>query len=420
MRRPRCARVRSCVTWAGLAVAAAAPAARAEVLAGEVIEARGRWTADGSRIVTDAVLRTPGGDVVVSQLGGTADGLGMRTFPGAPILAPGMRVAVRAHAALDARLRPSLVLDAVDDVVAPPGATPYFVRTGPTKGGHALYWESGCAFLTVDSAGTKEIAGDAEFGLVDEVLRAWNDGVARCSYMNVVSSGTAAVEVGRDRVNVLKFRDGSWCRPAVDGDPARCYPPSTAGLTTVVFVDDAGSDRDGAIVDADIELNGVDFAISAGGQTLGSAPCLSDLRNTLTHELGHLLGLEHTCLAGGDPARVDGAGQPVPACGATTTPAIVDATMYNYQDCGETKKQTLEPDDVAGVCAAYPLARDPGTCSPAGADGGGCCSASAGDGPLGGLALAALTLLAGGATSRGRRGGRRAARPASAPPRGGR
>src|SRR5439155_19993785 len=126
-------------------------------------------------------------------------------------------------------------------------------------------------------------------------------------------------------------------RPATQGDPELRYAPAAAGITTVAYVDDASSSRDGALVDADIELNGVNFAIAVNGQTLSSQSCLSELQNTLTHELGHMHGLEHPCLSPGDPSRVDGNGNPVPQCSLTTDPAILDATMYNYQDCGETK-----------------------------------------------------------------------------------
>jgi hypothetical protein len=97
--------------------------------------------------------------------------------------------------------------------------------------------------------------------------------------------------------------------------------------------------RDGAIVDADIEINGVNFSISVNGVTLGVTGCDAELANTLTHELGHLHGLEHTCLATGDPQRVDGNGSAVPSCSdQNLPPAITEATMYPFQDCGETKK----------------------------------------------------------------------------------
>ena len=122
-----------------------------------------------------------------------------------------------------------------------------------------------------------------------------------------------------------------------------------------------------------------------------------ELANTLTHELGHLHGLEHPCLASGDPQRVDDQGRPVPQCSSTTDPKILDATMYNFQDCGETKKESLSSDDIQGICAVYPTAKDPGTCEQVGSGGSGCCSASDGPGAagtgVGAGALAALTVL---------------------------
>lgn len=360
----------------------------AMALSGNVVETHSSWTSDGSRIVTEATVDTPDGPVVVSQLGGTVDGLTMRTFPGPEILQPGMRVALDAHEGLDLSQQTHVVVDGVKVLAYPEG----FVRTGPTKAGHYLYWESGCVFVTVDDAGTKEIAGDGEFAVVDAAIDTWNSGTASCSYLTVMNQGRKAMEVGKDRVNVIKFRDQSWCRPAVGNDPARCYDHSAAGITTATYVDDASSARDGAIVDADIELNGVDFSISVDGTTLGTEPCMAELQNTLTHELGHLHGLEHTCTVPGDPMRYDGNGDQVPSCSsAMADPAITEPTMYNFQDCGETKKETLEQDDIDAICAIYPAAKDPGTCEPVAASAG-CCSA--GGGPAGPAALLGVVLVA--------------------------
>lgn len=383
-------RVLALVFLAAPSLASAAPAdtaiGTAMTVEGMVGATSAKWVGDNDRIVTEAVVHTSAGDVVVSQLGGHVDGLTMRQFPGPEPLVPGMRVAVSAHRAQDLEQRTHVLVDDVRVLAYPAG----FVRTGPTKAGAYLYWESGCVYVTVDAEGTKEIPGDTEFALVDQAIAAWNDGIASCSYMNIVNEGTKALEVGRDNVNLIKFRDAAWCRPAVKNDPARCYAEAAAGLTTAVYVDDGTSDRDGAIVDADVELNGKYFAISNGGTTLGSASCQADLLNTLTHELGHLLGLEHPCLAPGDPARVDGSGNPVPLCGQTTSAAVIEATMYNYQDCGETKKASLEQDDISGVCSIYPKADDPGTCEPV-STGSGCCSA-AGDStpPVTGILLVCI------------------------------
>jgi hypothetical protein len=366
-----------------LAVVAAAPPR----VTGQITGTHSRWIADGSRIVTEATVQADDGTtLVVSQLGGTVDGLTMRVFHGAEPLVPGMRVTVATREAHDLSQRMHLVVDDVKVLAMPPG----YVRTGPTVAGKYLYWESGCVFLTIDSAGSKSVPGEAEFTAVEASIETWNAAAAGCSYMNLVNEGRRAVEVGRDNVNIIKFRDVSWCRPATKDDPARCHPESAAAITTATYVDDSSSSRDGAIVDADIEINGVHFAVAVDDQTTSSEPCLADVRNTLTHELGHLLGIEHTCLAATDPSdRVDHLGRPVPRCSATSDPMIINATMYNFQECGETKKATLEADDVAAVCGIYPVASDPGTCAPVGTTSG-CCQAG---GPGGSLVLSALVGL---------------------------
>lgn len=356
----------------GLALVASPAAARtAPGIEGVVTQSTSRWTADGSRIVTEATIATASGDVKVSQLGGTVDGLTMRTLPGPAILQPGMKVAVDAHAAVDLSARSSLVVDEVEVV----GGFE-FVRTGPTKGGKSLFWKSGCVQITVDSAGTTELPAAQEAEIITATVANWNTGIASCSYMNLVELPPKEVEVGRDYVNIIKFRDTSWCRPAVGDDPARCYASAAAGLTTVVYVDDPTSDRDGEIVDADVELNGVNFDIIGNGVRRDGGQTDSDLANTLTHELGHLLGLEHTCLVGGDPPRVDNAGNNVPSCTAPLLPpAVTEATMFAFQSDGETKKASLSPDDLDSMCAIYPIADDPKTCGSADSPSDGCCSA---------------------------------------------
>lgn len=356
---------------------------------GLVVEATARWTEDEDRIVTEARVRTADGtEVTVSQLGGTADGLTMRQFPGPEPLVTGMRVAIAAHDDTDLDHRAHLVVDDVRVIAMPEG----FVRTGPTKGGHSLYWESGCVFVVIDADGTKELPGETEFPLIDQAIETWNTAGATCSYLQIKKGATVQHEVGKDYTNVIKFRDSSWCRPKIKSDAARCYSEAAAGITTAVFVDDPKSARDGAIVDADIEINGANFAISNNGTTLGVQPCKAELLNTLTHELGHLVGLEHTCRVMGDPERVDNLMRPVPLCTQTSDPKIIDATMYPFQDCEETKMESLSPDEVDFLCKVYPKADDPGTCAEVEPSKPGCGCASS-EPPAGGLALGALTTV---------------------------
>ena len=358
---------------AGFAAISTTANAAPITISGNVSGVSSHWTADGSRIVTEATVTTATGDVVVSQLGGSVDGIAMRTMPGPPLLANGMLVTVTAHPDVDLSQQSYIVVDDVQPL-DPIGAP--FVRTGPTAAGHYLYWESGCIFVTPDSAGTTEVANGAEFPIIDMAIATWNTDTASCSYMNMKDAGSKPEEVGADYTNVIKFRDTSWCRPAVDDDPARCYNAAAAGITTATYINDGTNPRDGAIVDADVEINGVNFAISIDGVSSGPASCQAELLNTLTHELGHVHGLEHTCLAPGDPPRIDNLGNAVPECADTSDPEILLATMYNYQNCGETIKETLEDDDINAICTVYPTAKDPDTCVAAAPASSGCCSAN--------------------------------------------
>jgi hypothetical protein len=337
----------------------------------DVVRTEGHWTGDHSRIITVATLRTIDGQTIeVSQLGGHADGYTQVVWHDQVALEDGMRVRIAAHPDGAA-----WVADEVIDMAT--GSAIPSVRTTTRKSGAPLYWAKSCALILRAAEGTSGIAGDGEQQVILDSLEVWNTAIASCSYMNLVDAGAVTQEVGRDFKNLIKFRDDTWCRPAVDGDPERCFNGQAAGVTTVTFVDEPTDERDGEIVDADIELNNVTFKITVNGQGSGSASCAADLKNTLVHELGHLLGLEHTCRSGNEPERVDHNGDPVPLCTSTSDPVITEATMYPFQACGETKKASLEPDDLQALCMSHPKAEDPGECGPPDdLSGGGCCSAS--------------------------------------------
>jgi hypothetical protein len=388
------------------------------VIEGDVVAAHSYWTEDRSRIVTEASIHTADGrDLTVSQLGGSVDGIGMIQMPGPEILAPGMRVAVAAHGDVDLALREHIVLDSVKVMAYPAG----FVRTGPTLGGNPLHWESSCVHVTVDAAGTSALPGAAEFPVIDAAIATWNDSTSSCSSMKVTSLEREALEVGNDGVNLIKIRDTTWGRPAVGNDPARMYSPAAAGLTVATYVDvckdketmgckasclDASgrcrttSAHDGAILDADIEINDVNFAVAVHGISNTSGLCIAELQNTLTHELGHLHGLEHPCLASGDPPRVDDMGNPVPDCltvqanrSLPENMRILEATMYNFQDCGETSKEVLSDDDIQSMCVIYPASAPLACEAPGSSAGGGCCSASGDRTPEGALLLSGAVAL---------------------------
>jgi hypothetical protein len=152
---------------------------------------------------------------------------------------------------------------------------------------------------------------------------------------------------------------------------------NTLALTTVTYNPDTGE-----IYDADMEVNTAEYKIVASDVPKADE---YDLRSILTHEAGHFYGLAHA--------------------------PDVEATMYASYDGGETKKRDLAPDDVCGICAAYPPVRT-ATCDttphngfasacgtpPAPKSSSGChcnvvSSDSNGDGSLAALAFALLAVV---------------------------
>ncbi len=95
----------------------------------------------------------------------------------------------------------------------------------------------------------------------------------------------------------------------------------------------------GEIFDADIELNEElnEFVICPALGCTGITTDTADLENTLTHEMGHYLGVAHT-------------------------PDDEDATMFASANPGEVLKRDLRPDDEAAICNIYPPGTLPEAC----------------------------------------------------------
>jgi hypothetical protein len=145
--------------------------------------------------------------------------------------------------------------------------------------------------------------------------------------------------------HVVIFLDQGW--PHND-------PTNTLALTTLTFGSESGH-----IYSANIEINSAQHTLSTSA---AATPGVFSLEAILTHEAGHFVGLAHSQLN--------------------------TAVMYAFY---QNESIALTPDDVAGVCAAYPP-------EPAGQSGKGCSCAMAGRGPahtgLAAVAMGALGIAA--------------------------
>jgi hypothetical protein len=166
--------------------------------------------------------------------------------------------------------------------------------------------------------------------------------------LRITSTQEPSAPVLLDGVSRMTFRRESWCKePQVPGEP--CYDPLALAVTSVF-----ARKNDGEILDADVELNAVTFKWSDLTRNPGDVGNVQDLQNTLTHEFGHLIGLDHTCfIAGTRPGAVDDRGQPVPSCGHASD-EVKATTMFAAVIPGDLDRRSLSPDDMRAVCAVYP------------------------------------------------------------------
>ncbi|MBI5496324.1 MAG: matrixin family metalloprotease [Deltaproteobacteria bacterium] len=222
------------------------------------------------------------------------------------------------------------------------GSASAYKCTEVPAGGWTLWWAPREVTVLQHVRCSSDLADRAAcHAAITRSMASWTD-VACTDFTFIDGGDTEDERAGYDwrhpeaNRNTIVFREGD---PA---DPWDTWPHQAGALaiTTVTF-----NSRSGRILDADIEVNAVP---RTGGRRYTWAICpddgsgcggANDVENTITHELGHVLGLDH--------------------------PAVPDATMYASAQPGETKKRTLDTDDENGVCAIYPPGQAATPCVPA-------------------------------------------------------
>jgi hypothetical protein len=210
-----------------------------------------------------------------------------------------------------------------------------FLCTRAGTDGPSLAWQVREFEMRPHDAGGAEISPAELADALDLAVAEWTS--AACSDL-VVTTGpaTSTDRVGFDwaagrgsppNENIVVFRDdasdvGQWL-----------HSGTAVAITTVSF-----ELATGEIMDADIELNDGAFVFTACD--LACQP-IHDLQNTLTHEVGHALGLDHP------PSNQTGA---------------AEATMFASTNPGDLQKRDLADNDLEGLCTIYPAGEPDGEC----------------------------------------------------------
>jgi hypothetical protein len=190
---------------------------------------------------------------------------------------------------------------------------PAHVRLVNPSNGMSLYWTNPASIpIVIQSDGSDDIPDGSHTTAIRSAIAAWNAAGGSAAQMveNKNPAQQARTDWQSDSLHLVLF----------DEDDLSGYFPNGSGIVAITPVWFSGG---GSITDADVLFNGRAFQFTTAG-----APGRYDVQDVATHELGHLLGLDHSPWAG--------------------------ATMYPFVDPTILLHRSLSQDEVHGLRACYP------------------------------------------------------------------
>jgi hypothetical protein len=233
-----------------------------------------------------------------------------------------------------------------------------------TASGAPYKWSGSFPSLQVYLTGVPGLTPEAITQAVSAAAQSWTEPTCTSARIDLAFPDGDGPPTANDGVNVIAARSDGWC---VDGEPtppsgaATCNDPSAVAVTSVFA--QGGSGR---ILGADTQLNTL-TVVWAVLDDNGAPADAQDLQSVLTHELGHVLGLEHPCWSGVGARATDDQGQPVPDCYGAPVELEEDTMFPSYRP-GDISRRALSADASRAICEIYPLTSGGGP--PGGA--GGC------------------------------------------------
>ncbi len=221
-----------------------------------------------------------------------------------------------------------------------------FVRQ-TTDAGTPLEWKDRCPLLELGQLDPHGPSLDELRTAFGQALSGWESGSCASLPFALSEPARGTSEVTLDGRNVIVTRGADYCDDLAHADEEICLSPTALAVTTLYFVDRPGDIDDGSIVEADMEINLVHPFATDG------RPEAFDLTAVLTHEIGHILGLGHTCTTSPSARLVDPSGREVPSCTFGETDPNQSATMYPWAGPGELSGREPSGDEQQAMCLLY-------------------------------------------------------------------